>query len=307
MSADRDIERLLDAWLTDGPMQVSDHAFDEAVGRVHRQRQRPAWRVSWRDPTVSAYLKPILAIAAVIVLAVGGVAFIARPTGSGVGGVASPAPSPSTAPSASPTTAPSASAVFPTWYAGENNGAAGILTAGGQTTKSFVPRFTFTVPEGWVSSGDEAGFYGLFHDTPANQAEFAASGSLAQEIFMGPHGSPYFVCDAWEDNRGATAAEMVAAMVANEALATSDPIDVTIGGLTGKQVDVRLDSGWTDTCPGDPPTLDLGDGRTRAILLDAPDGRVIVIFVGSLHSAGHEAFLAEAMPILESFQFDTTP
>ena len=89
MSADRDIERLLDTWFADGPMQVSDHAFDEAVGRVHRQRQRPAWRVSWRDPTVSAYLKPILAIAAVIVLAVGGVAFIARPTGSGVGGVAS--------------------------------------------------------------------------------------------------------------------------------------------------------------------------------------------------------------------------
>ena len=35
-------------------------------------------------------------------------------------------------------------------------------------------------------------------------------------------------------------------MVANEALATSEPIDVTIGGLTGKQIDVRLDPGWTE-------------------------------------------------------------
>ncbi len=124
---------------------------------------------------------------------------------------------------------------------------------------------------------------------------------------MGPHTSPYFTCDAWEDNRGATAAEMVAAIVDNEALATSVPVDVTIGGLTGKQVDVQLDPGWTDTCPGDPPTFDLGDGRSRGFLLDTPDGRVLVIFVGSLHSDGHEAFLAEAMPIIESFQFDLNP
>jgi hypothetical protein len=38
-------------------------------------------------------------------------------------------------------------------------------------------------------------------------------------------------------------------------------------------------------------------------LLDAPGRGVITIFVGSLHAAGHEAFLAEAMPIVESFEF----
>ena len=169
------------------------------------------------------------------------------------------------------------------------------------------PRFTFTVPEGWVNGSDEISFFGLFPDTPANQAEFAASEGLANELFMGPHNSPYFICDAWEDNQGATAAEIVAAVVANDALATSEPIDVTIGGLTGKQIDVQLDPGWTESCPGDPPEFDLGDMRTRAILLDTPDSGVIVIFVGSLHSAGHEAFLAEAMPIIESFQFDLNP
>ncbi|HSW41900.1 MAG TPA: hypothetical protein VLM76_05275 [Patescibacteria group bacterium] len=195
--------------------------------------------------------------------------------------------------------------MFPPWYAGESSGA-GILPAGSQTTKSFVRRFAFMVPEGWVNGGDEHGFYGLFPDTPANQAEFAASGGLAHEILMGPHESPYFTCDAWEDNRG-TAAEMVAAVVANEALSASEPVDVTIGGLTGKQIDVRLDPGWTDGCPGDPPTSDLGDMRTRGILLDTSDRGVIVIFIGSLHSAGHEAFLAEAMPIVESFQFDPNP
>ena len=130
----------------------------------------------------------------------GGQAAIASSPSPTLLAAVSPAPSPSPAASASPSAAPSASAVFPPWYAGESNGA-GILPAGSQTTKSFVPRFTFTVPEGWVNGGDEAGFYALFPDTPANQAEFAASGGLAQEILMGPHESPYFVCEAWEDNR----------------------------------------------------------------------------------------------------------
>jgi hypothetical protein len=211
-------------------------------------------------------------------------------------------------PSASPSAASSPSAVFPTWFtAGGSGAAAGVLPAGNATSRSFAPGFAFTVPDGWVNSGDELGFYGLFPDTPANQAEFAASGAFAHEIGMGPRNSPYFVCDAWEDNQGATAAEIVAAMVANDALAISEPVDVTIGGLTGKQIDVRLDPAWTESCPGDPPGFDLGDGRTRGILLDSPDRGVIVIFVTSLHSAGHEAFLAEAMPIIESFQFDLTP
>ncbi|MFL5689812.1 MAG: hypothetical protein ACJ77I_12550 [Chloroflexota bacterium] len=159
--------------------------------------------------------------------------------------------------------------MYPAWYTGERTGA-GTLTAGSQTTTSFVPGFTFTVPEGWVNNGDEVGFYGLFPDTTANAAEFAASENLAHAIHMAPLESPYFTCDAWEDNQGATAAEMVAAIVANKALATSVPVDVTIGGLTGKQVDVQLDPAWTEHCPGDPPGFDLADGRSRGILLDTP-------------------------------------
>jgi hypothetical protein len=310
MTRQRDIERVLERWLDDGINEMPDLVYLSILDRVERQPQQRAWRVSWRDSHVSTYIKPLAAVAAVVVFAVASIAILGRPSGSSVGGVASPAvspaPSPSPAASASPSAAPSASAVFPEWYAGESNGA-GILPAGSQTTKSFVPRFSFMVPEGWVNSGDEAGFYGLFPDTPANQAEFAASEGLAQAIHMGPQNNPYFTCDAWEDNQGATAAEIVAAIVANDALATSEPVDVTIGGLTGEQIDVQLDPGWTDSCPGDPPTLDLGDMRTRGILLDTPDRGVIVIFLGSLHSAGHEAFLAEAMPIIESLQFDLNP
>ena len=305
MTQQRDIERLLDHWFSDGPDQAPDRVVDIVTDRIERQSQRPAWRLQRRPFPVNAYAKLAVAAAAVLIVAVVGYNLLPGQS-TGFGGPASPAPSPSPAASASPSAPASPAAVYPAWFTPECTGA-GILPAGSQTSRSFLPGFSFTVPEGWVNSGDERDFYGLFQDTPANAAEDAASGNLAQEIFMGPLASPYFVCDAWEDNRGSTSTEMVAAMVANEALATSEPVDVTIGGLTGKQVDVQLDPGWTETCPGDPPTYDLGDQRTRAILLDSPDRGVIVIFVASLHSAGHEAFLAEAMPIIESFQFDLTP
>lgn len=305
MTDDRSIERAARSWLEVGPTRAPERAVEAALVQIETTTQERDWHVPWRLPKMTTPLR--VASAAVIgVFVVGGALYALAPASSGPGApppTASPTPSASSSASASPSTAPSASAMFPSWYTDGGNGA-GILTAGSQATRSFLPGFTFTVPGGWVNSGDEVGFFGLFPDTPANQAEFAASGDIAQAIHMGPQNDPYFTCDAWEDNQGATAAEIVAAMVANDALATSEPVDVTIGGLTGKQVDVRLDPGWTESCPGDPPGFDPGDGRTRAILLDTPDRGVIVIFLGSLHSAGHEAFLAEAMPIIESFHFD---
>jgi hypothetical protein len=124
-------------------------------------------------------------------------------------------------------------------------------------------------------------------------------------MFMGMHSSPYFTCESVESNSGATAAEMVAAMVDNEALVVTET-DVAIGGLTGKQVDVQRNPEWTGTCPEDaglPEGLDPGDERSRGILLDVPGRGVLVMFLYSMSSEGHEAFLAQAMPIVESFEF----
>jgi hypothetical protein len=214
-----------------------------------------------------------------------------------------PSVSPATSVSPPPSTSPAASAVYPEWYTGERQGA-GILSAGSHATRNFRPAFTFTVPAGWFNNGDESNSYTLIPDTPANAAEQAASGGLDNEIAVHRYATPYWMCAAWEDRRGGTADEIVASLVANEAIATSEPLDVTVGGLNGKQVDIQLDPGWTETCPGDPPTFDLADTRVRAILLDTPDRDLMFINVNSLHSANHEVFLAGAMSIIESFRFD---
>jgi hypothetical protein len=311
MTSERDIERVLDHWFTERPTQVADRVLDQVADRIARQPQQRAWRVLRRDSHVNTNLKALLAIAAVIVVAVAGFAVLQPPSGSNVGGAVSPPPAASPTSPASPSSAASTSTVFPGWFTEEGGSTGvGILPPGSQATKSFRPSFTFSVPEGWVNHSDEDGQYGLFPDTPANQAEFARSGALAQSIYMGPHDSPWFICEPAEDNQGATAAEMVAAAVANDALAVSGQVDVEIGGLTGKQFDVRLDPDWTGTCPqrsDDPPTKDIGDTRVRAILLDTPGAGVIVIFIDSWTSADSEAFFAGAMPIVESFDFDLTP
>lgn len=235
-----------------------------------------------------------------------GCASSAPSTGSSQGAGSSTPPVSGPPPvSAAPSAPPSGSARYPGWFTGEQQGA-GILPAGSHTTRKFTPGFTFTVPNGWVNGTDQLDVYALFPDTPANAAEHAATDGLAHELSIFRFGSPYWICGAWEDHRGATAAEIVASLMSTEAIATSEPIDVEIGGLAGKQIDIRLDPGWTETCPGDPPTFDLGDTRTRVLLLDTPDRGPVFINVGSLHSADHEAFLAEAMPIVESFRFDVT-
>ena len=300
MTKERDIERLLDRWFSERPIEVADRVLDDVADRIGRQPQQPAWRASWRDSHVQSNLKPLLVAAAVIVIAVAGFAVLRPGSGSNVGGAASPSPS---APAA-PSTSPSGSAVFPQWYKNsEISAAAGILPAGNATSRAFAPRVTFTVPEDWVNDLDVTVAYGLFPDMKANQAEYAKSGEIAQGIFMVSVESPYFFCEAWEKTQG-TAAERGAFLVASDAFVVSEPVDVTIGGLTGKQLDVRLDPDRpTATCPGDPATVDLGDQRTRVTYLDTPSG-IIAIAVGSKYSADHDAFLADAMPIVESFQFD---
>jgi hypothetical protein len=211
-----------------------------------------------------------IAAAAMLVVAIVGCQPAAGTGGSGSQPTIAPSGSDFGAPGAVASTLLSGTAAYPSWYTPESgSGGAGILAAGSRATRSFVPGFTFTVPDGWVNDADSAGFFSLFPDTPANAAEHAASGGFAHGIHMGLMDSPYFLCKALEANEGATAAEMVADLVANNALAT-EAVDVAIGGLTGKQVDVRLDPGWTGSCPGDPPGLDLKDARVRGSSSTSP-------------------------------------
>ena len=306
MTAHRDPDRLIHAFLMEGQTELADPVFDAVRTTIERRPQRVVIG-PWRTPFMNKLVPIGLGAAAVVVALVIGAQLLGPPAPGGVGGAPSPTPTATPRPTAEPAATPSPVTELPPWYTtSEPPTGAGILAAGSHTTQRFSPGFTFAVPDGWVNDSDSAGYFGLFPDTPANQAQFERTESLAHSIFMGIHPSPWFTCESAETNSGATAAEMVAAMQSNEVLAVSDPVEVEIGGLTGMQFDIRRNPDWTGTCPGDsglPAGVDPEDERTRGILLDVPGRGVLVMFLYSVSSAEHEAFLAELMPIVESFQF----
>jgi hypothetical protein len=310
MTPDRDIERLLDGWLSDGPIQVADRVIDDVAARITRQPQRPAWRLqSWRFPTVSTTVKLALIGAALVAALLGSSIFLG---GGGRGPTATPSPTPTATPAPSGTPIPSSSpsAAYPAWFTGGGDGA-GLLPAGRTATRQFLPGSTFTVPDGWVNEGDFSIAYTLFPDSAANAAEYGRSRQTANNVLVTDRvaNNMFAICEATGLFQGTTASEVVNTVTANPAFRfwASAPIDVTIGGLKGREVDLQLSPEWTGTCrtkPDDPPMSAYLDARSRLIVLDKPVAGTIGIAISSSHSADHEAFLADATPIVESFQFD---
>ena len=222
MTGERDMERILERWLVDGIDEMPDRVYLSVVDRVERQPQRRAWRVSWRDSTVNAYLKPILAIAAVIVLTVGGIAVIARPPWSGVE-IAVPSASPTPSPSPTPSTPPLSD---------------GILRAGDYVARALPGDqmgFTVTVPDSWAGHGGWA-LYGPTSYSPPDGIGIA---------FMHDPQVTTEPCDpaATEPLPAPSAPsvdDLVAALSARADLQVSGVTDAMLAGYSGKRVDVQL-------------------------------------------------------------------
>ncbi len=101
MTHERDIDRLLDLWLIDGPTEVSDRVVLDVADRIERQPQRPAWRFPRRPTIMSNSVRWAAVIVALALMAVVGFAVLGRPSDSGIIGVS---PSDSSAPTDSPRT-----------------------------------------------------------------------------------------------------------------------------------------------------------------------------------------------------------
>ena len=222
MTGERDMERILERWLVDGIDEMPDRVYLSVVDRVERQPQQRAWRVSWRDSTVNAYLKPILAIAAVIVLTVGGIAVIARPSGSDVG-VAVPTASPTPSPQATPS--PPA------------------LPAGRLEPRQYVARtlpddsmaFVVTAPEGWSGfggwamsgprgpSGPDGIGFAFLHDPQVVNDACGAGGAA-------PSGAP----------TAPSVDDLVAALSAHPGVNVTGVTDTELAGYSGKLVELEL-------------------------------------------------------------------
>ena len=91
MTRDHDFDRLADAWMAEGPMDLADNVLFGALEEIHGTRQRRSLAMAWR-PLMSN--SPFRAATLIAVLVVGGLAAvgIARSL-PGVGTTPTPVPS----------------------------------------------------------------------------------------------------------------------------------------------------------------------------------------------------------------------
>jgi hypothetical protein len=279
MTADRDIARLLDAWLADGPMRVSDRAFDEAVGRVHRQKQRPAWRFQpWRLPSMSTQLKLVLAATALLVALLG-----ATVLSSGGSVMPNATSSPPPAPTSSSPTALNSPAATPRILRMEVQGDSITWTA--------------NAPDRWSDRGwfiaTEVGTEG-----PGGVA-VAATGAV---------NVPSDPCDGLGMVSVAeSAADVVAEFEARDDLTVSSAAAITLGGYSGSRIDVEVPADLS-ACEGNYFLFAEPDGsgffaqgpsnQLRIWILDVED-RPVIFWIQSFPGTA-PADLIEAQQIMES-------
>ena len=135
MNVNRDLERqLADFYESEAPPRAPDWVLRSALQTIDRTRQRRVViRVPWRFPHMNTFAK--VAIAAVVVIAVGalGLSVLRPPDPSGVGGLPSASPSPSPSPTFGATIIPDPPPALTEAYTSERYG------------------FSISYPTGWVT------------------------------------------------------------------------------------------------------------------------------------------------------------
>jgi len=251
MTASRDPERLIRAYLDEGPTDLPARSYDAVRAHIDRTRQRVVIG-PWREPRMSNFARIAIAAAAVIVIAVAGYSLL--PGNGGPGG-----------PPGSPTPGPTPVALT-----------AGPLAAGTYVTHPFLPPnesigFGFAVPDGWEAGGPPGrGPVGIGPTTGFEGPDGMSLGFLTVTSLME---DPCNWQDATAIEVGPSVDDLANALVANPGYETTAPVDVTLGGFSGTRIDVQVPAGLDlATCrDGQFWVWSVGDGQT--IYAQGPEGR----------------------------------
>ena len=277
MTDQRSIERLLDVWFADGPSVAPDRVIDVAANRIGRQRQRPAWRLlSWRDFPVITTSKLVAGLAAILVIAVIGIAVVLRPGGSNVGSQGpSAAPSPVTTPTPALTPSPSPAVL--------KSGVKGPGTFTGQFATSPIS-WTVTIPNGW------AGYDTDIVMGPQRPGD-KGTAILTERAVNVPKDS----CAPEGTVPAKSAEEFLAAVAARKDWNVSKRQAATIGAYPATRIDIVL-----------PATSICGDGKDYMVVAHN-DGKGFYSQGPSMHVTYWVADVNGEPLFVERFSFAETP
>jgi hypothetical protein len=252
-----DVERRLESLDTTAPTGDLVAVKHEWQGAANVERSRgSATPVHGRRDVAArvAAAMPVLALAAVLIVAVVGLRLA---SGSGPGGPRA-IPSPSPAPSAGPSAFPSAIAC---WVGGSP--CAGILSSGEHQSKTFAPSLTFQVPDGWENG-----------DSPDSYLLSSRDGTWSPPpIFVRSHvaiADQTASCDLTRKKSGVggSVQQIIGYLRTHPGLIATNPFPVEVGGFKGQSIDLLVAQGWTQTCPVNPDNS-VGDGPTVMLFTDA--------------------------------------
>jgi hypothetical protein len=214
MSAPRDLDRLLQSFLKEGPQELPDPSYDEVRDRIEHARQRAFIR-AWRTPDVNRYLSIGLAAAAVVLIAV--VGFNLLPGSPAPGGEPSATPEPSAA---------------------EPSSATGGLPEGPHVLTEFPVAMAVTIPApGWDG---EVGGGILIKNADPESPDGAGMIVFPNVDEMYVYADPCHWSTTRAETPATTVDEAVAALASQASRDASAPVDITLDGYTGKAITLHV-------------------------------------------------------------------
>jgi hypothetical protein len=226
MTASRDPDRLIHAFLDEGLDELPYPVYDAVRDRIEQTRQR-AVIGSWRTPDVNRLLKIGLAAAAVVVIAVVGYQFLGDSNTGGPGASESAEPSATAAPSEP---APSAWVGLP---AGPF-----VVTSAGDPVQVTV---SIASPGwGWLTEYDAVNKDDDGLDTPETVGAVLIAWAWPAGTGFNVYGDPCQWLTTIPRTPATTPDEIAAAFAAQALSDASAPVDVTVGGYAGKAITLNV-------------------------------------------------------------------
>ncbi|AUZ87650.1 hypothetical protein CVO76_08425 [Arthrobacter agilis] len=193
----------------------------------------------------------------------------------------------------------------------------GTLMAGTYSTTSFEPALSYTVPAGWTNGQDLPGNLLLSRSVdPAGGIWGGSYIGVYQDIR-----APALCGEEVQPGIGTSAAELAAWYRSVPGLQITRDVPVTVGGLSGVALDLRVGADWRSPCPlmrvahvipvligGGVSTLHHVIGapvEMRLYLLDQGGGNVAIEVTAVLEQHSLTDYLREADVVVGSFEFES--
>jgi len=292
MTAPRNPDALIRAFLGEGETDLPDRAFDAIRSGIHTTHQRVVI-VPWRYPDMSTFAR--VAVAAVAVLAVGLAWFNFGPSQNDVGGV--PTPTTTGTPSPSPQTLPDTGAIEPGRY---------WLDPVGAPTGTAQPQISLTLPAGWTSE------QGLFIVKDYEPTDAGAGTALVAWQISGTFVDPCTDHTLVEPTPGPGIDALADALAHQPGTRAGPATAVTVDGYSGKFVEVTVTADITKCGPenfwiwaspdGDRRYVQGTNEMNRMYILDV-DGQRFT-FNARIPARTTAADRAELETILESIEIE---